>query len=161
MVNSSMIFSRVPNKLSRQLISLLCFTFLSGCPDFSSHSEWYTVDCSDPAHMDGDLTYPVVGFPDRHEAEAVAANYIKNVVCSGKFPERPRFQVYFFNASDLDSKFQFINYNQGFFKQPASLLVKFRNGLMLLFCFNRMVINCNQVQKCECPYDFNWDPKVK
>ena len=109
---------------------------------------------------DTQIAYPVVGSADEETARTLVKNYIDYAVCLGSLPEASRFTPYFFEASDLSLQYEIIDYHEGFAKKPASMQVKLNNGLQLLFCFNRMVINCNRVKNCECPYDFNWIPQL-
>lgn len=118
-------------------------------------------ECSNIALIDStQLTYPVVGSPGEETARTLVKNYLDYAICFEMLPEASRFQPYFFETSDLSSKYEIVDYHEGFAKKPASMHVRLDNGLQLLFCFNRMVINCNQVKACECPYDFNWTPQL-
>jgi hypothetical protein len=54
-----------------------------------------------------------------------------------------------------------VRHTSGFGKACDSLTVRFRDGPDVLFCFNRMVINCERADACACPYDFNWEPKQR
>ena len=103
----------------------------------------------------------MMGFPEEVDARQTVVRYISKSVCQGKFPDDEMFQPYFFSIEDMDTKFKFEKYSPGFLKTPASMKVKFENGLPLLFCFNMMIINCDKAASCQCPYDFNRKPTIK
>lgn len=137
-------------------LRLLCF-FSGFLITFQSYSK----DCPEAPipNLSDSMNYPVIGFPSKTEAQALVENYLFKAVCSGQLPENSRFTPYFFEISDLSLKYEIVEYIKGFAKKPASLQIKLENGLPLLFCFNRLVINCAQAKRCECPYDFNWPPQ--
>jgi hypothetical protein len=125
----------------------------------------YIVDCTQ-AHKIAKISdnfISTIGDPSPQEAEIIAQRYITKAFClndlKGDFSFSPK--PYFFNASKLSSRYQIIGYSGAGFRSPGNLQVKFDNGTLLNFCFIKMVINCNQAQKCDCPHDFNWEPKPK
>ncbi|MBD2255070.1 hypothetical protein [Nostoc parmelioides] len=125
----------------------------------------HIVDCNQAHKITkiSDNFLSAIGDPSPNEAEIIAQRYITKAFClndlkgDNSFSPKP----YFFNVSNLSSKYQIIGYHGAGLRSPGSLRVKFDNGTLLNFCFSRMVINCNQAQECDCPYDFNWEPKPK
>jgi hypothetical protein len=97
---------------------------------------------------------------DEAWAQATAALYIHTAVCTGTL-EQDAFEPFFFGVDDLRGGYRFGAYDEGFFRDPSNLMVELDRGTHLLFCFNRMVINCDRARACECPHDFNWDPEPR
>lgn len=135
---------------------------LTGCYFFP---KTYLVDCTQANKITqiSDKFISAIGDPSWQEAEIIANRYITKAVClkdlKGDLSFSP--QTYFFNASDLSLKYQIVSYEGAGFRSPGSLRVKFDNGTLLNFCFSRMVINCDRTSECDCPHDFNWEPKLK
>jgi hypothetical protein len=125
----------------------------------------YLVDCNqaDKITKISDTFISTIGDPSWHEAEIIANRYITKAVClqdlKGDLSFNP--QPYFLKVSDMSTKYQIVGYAGAGFRSPGSLQVKFDNGTLLNFCFSKMVINCNGAQECDCPYDFNWEPRTR
>jgi hypothetical protein len=125
----------------------------------------YIVDCTQANKITqiSDTFISAIGDPSQKEAEIIAQRYITKAFClndlngDSSFSPKP----YFFDISNLSSKYQIVGYAGAGFRSPGSLQVKFDNGTLLNFCFSMMVINCNKAQECDCPHDFNWEPKPK
>ncbi|MBW4507109.1 MAG: hypothetical protein KME64_11420 [Scytonematopsis contorta HA4267-MV1] len=125
----------------------------------------YVVDCTQANKITriSDTWLGAIGNSSQKDAEIIAQRYITKVVClndlKGDLSFNPK--PYFFNRSDLSQKYQVIGHSGAGSRSPGSLRVKFNNETLLNFCFSMMVINCNRAQECDCPYDFNWEPKPK
>jgi hypothetical protein len=103
------------------------------------------------------------------ERERVRA-YIEAVRASGRVPPPPSassppayadFIPYFLSPADFAQPYAFGHHTSGFGKSCDALTVEFRGGPRVIFCFNRMVINCDRADGCGCPYDFNWEPRPR
>ncbi|MBD2253745.1 hypothetical protein [Nostoc parmelioides] len=125
----------------------------------------YIIDCTQANLITkiSDNFISAIGDPSAKEAEIIAQRYITKAFCLNDLKGDSSFspKPYFFNVSNLSSKYQIIGYSGAGFRSPGNLQVKFDNGTLLNFCFSMMVINCNQAQGCDCPHDFNWEPKPK
>jgi hypothetical protein len=106
---------------------------------------------------------------ERDERDRVRA-YIEAVRASGRVPPPssaaspaayPDFLPYFLTPADFAHPYTFGRYSKGFGKACDSLTVQLSDGPTVLFCFNRMVINCDRADACGCPYDFNWEPQPR
>ena len=137
---------------------IIILIILTGC-----EPQWFSISDYDKYRPKVKIEYlSKLSNPSQEEAEALAWDYIKEVIDTKKISEDSiYFTAYFFKPKDVDTIFRFINYNEGWNKIPGSLTVEFKNGLRLLFCYNKMVININKSKYCDCPYDFNWEPKLK
>jgi hypothetical protein len=125
----------------------------------------YVVDCTQAKKITqiSDNFLSGIGDPSQEEAEIIAQRHITKAVCLNELKGDSSFnpKPYFLSASDLSSKYQVIGHTHAGLRSPGSLLVKFDNGTQLNFCFSKMLINCNRAKKCDCPYDFNWEPRPK
>jgi hypothetical protein len=125
----------------------------------------YIVDCNQANKITqiSDTFISAIGDPSRKEAGIIAQRYITKAFCLNDLKGDSSFspKAYFFDISNLSSKYQIVGYGGAGFRSPGSLQVKFDNGTLLNFCFSMMVINCNKAQECDCPHDFNWEPKPK
>jgi hypothetical protein len=136
---------------------IICFSLFGCTPS-------YYLDCTKVADIKDvslSATYPAIGFPSELEARMLVENYLTTAVCSNTLPKESRFKPYFFEVSDLSKQYEVLQFYEGFGKQPAGILIKMENDLLLLFCFNKMVVNCNKAKECKCPYDFNREPQLR
>lgn len=136
----------------------IIYVFLFGCRPS------YCLDCAqiaDTRDLSVSANYPSIGFPSELEARTLVESYMTAAVCLKTLPKESRFKPYFFEASDLGKQYKVLEFHEGFGKQPAGILIKMENDLLLLFCFNKMLINCNRVRECQCPYDFNREPQLR
>lgn len=125
----------------------------------------YTIDCNlvrDNTKI-SDTFLSMIGDPSQAEAELIARRYLDRALCFNNLKGDLSFapKPYFFNVSDLSRQYQVVSYHGAGFRSPGSLQIKFSNDTYLNFCFSQMVINCNRALSCDCPHDFNWEPKPK
>ncbi len=126
----------------------------SACP--SADASWRDPDCSELEPTSHEVRPGLEGVAEP-TAQRRAAAYLDHAVCQRRLPESS-FEPFFFTAADVGHRYRFGEYLGGFGKQPSALRVQTDSGLHLLFCFNQQVINCDEAQRCECPYDFNFSP---
>lgn len=125
----------------------------TACNDAS----WHDANCDEVAPAGHEVRPVIEGVSEPVARQRVAA-YFNVAACQGELP-KSSFEPFFFAAADLGRRYRVERYESGFGKQPTSLRIKTDTGMRLLFCFNQQVINCDQAQRCECPYDFNAAPQ--
>jgi hypothetical protein len=125
----------------------------------------YTIDCTLIKNNTkiSDTFLSAIDNPSQAEAEFIVRRYLEQALCFNNLKGDLSFapKPYFFNLSDLSQQYQVVSYHSAGFRSPGNLQIKFSNNTYLNFCFSRMVINCNRATDCDCPYDFNWEPKPK
>ncbi|MBU6952588.1 hypothetical protein [Hahella sp. HN01] len=153
-------------KAATQFCALLCVVSLHACNNEVSMSNNeqklslpIAINCAEVAVPDSS-NLPVLQTLNQVAALERAREYLAYTSCQKQFPEGFLMSPYFFAPEDLGTTFTAVEFSEGFNKQPSSLKVETDTGMALLFCFNKMVINCNVSAQCECPYDFNSEPKV-
>lgn len=118
---------------------------------------WQDVDCTRAQAATREVR-PALEDVSESVAQRRVASYIQFAACQKRLPESS-FEPFFFEAEDVGHRYRFEEYRAGFAKQPTSLRVETDTRLHLLFCFNQQAINCNEADRCECPYDFNHTPR--
>jgi len=96
--------------------------------------------------------------PDKNTALTRVINYLTYSKCHNRFPSEHILKAYYFTPKMLEASYTVIEHSEGFNKQPGFMKISGESGMEILFCFNKMVINCSNAV-CECPYDFNHIPR--
>jgi hypothetical protein len=98
---------------------------------------------------------------NRQQAQDTVRYFVSQWKFKGAHPNNTPFELFFFHPKDIGNRFQFKDYHDMELSTPAQMSVVFDNGLNLLFCFNKMIINVNESLTKECPLGFSSAPLPK